>query len=578
MFTVDQVIQTNYPALDQKPWLAKPVKGMLRHLLHERDMLDFAERYPHLDGLDFVEKVLEYFNFGYKISDKEKARIPATGRVVIIANHPIGSLDGLALIKLIAEVRSDVKAVANELLMHLGPLQKMLLPVNNMAGNTPKQNLKNIDRHLEGEGAVIIFPAGEVSRFGPTGVKDTRWRTGFLRMAQNTQSPVLPMFVSGRNSAWFYSASMLYKPLSTALLVKEMFRQQNKDVTVRVGEPIPYESYSGLNLPLRDQVKVFKKHLYRIAKGRKGIFKTFAAIAHPESRAELKRAVEACERLGETADGKQIYLYRYIESSPIMREIGRLREISFRAVGEGTGERRDIDQYDAYYLHLVLWDKEDLELVGAYRLADTRQIVEQRGIEGLYTHSLFNFDQEMDQYLPQGLELGRSFVQPRYWGKRSLDYLWYGIGAYIVKYPGYRYMFGPVSISNSFPKPARDLLVYFYTLYFGSAQSIARSRNPYGIAQETQQTLEATFTGDNYKEDFTQLKYLLANMGLSVPTLYKQYTEIAEQGGVNFLDFGVDPDFADCVDGLVLVDIQKLKPKKRDRYLASAQPASSNAH
>lgn len=570
MFTVDQVIQSNYPALEQKPWLAKPVKGMLRHLLHEKEMQGFAQKYPHLDGLDFVEQVLEYFNFGYKISDKEKARIPATGRVVIVANHPIGSLDGLALIKLVAEVRRDVRAVANELLMHLGPLQQMLLPVNNMAGNTPKENLKNIANHLESEGAIIIFPAGEVSRLSPTGVKDGRWRTGFLRMAQSSQAPVLPMFVNGRNSAWFYSASMLYKPLSTALLVKEMFRQQNKDVTIRVGEPIPYESYTSLNLPLREQVKVFKKHLYRIAKGRKGLFKTYAAIAHPESKAELKHALEACERLGETADGKQIYLYRYSESSPIMREIGRLREVSFRAVGEGTGERRDTDQYDAHYLHLVLWDRNDLEIAGAYRLADTQQIIKKKGVEGLYTHSLFNFGEAMVQYLPQGLELGRSFVQPRYWGKRSLDYLWQGIGAFLAKYPGYRYLFGPVSISNSFPKPARDLLVYFYTLYFGSKQPLARSRNPYGIASETQQTLQSTFSGENYKEDFTQLKYLLANMGLSVPTLYKQYTEIAEPGGACFLDFGVDPDFADCVDGLVLVDAHKLTEKKRARYLGSA--------
>ncbi|GGA71094.1 acyltransferase [Neiella marina] len=577
MFTVDQVIRDNYPALEQKPWLAKPLKGLLRRLLHERDINDFAEKYPHLNGLDFVEKVLDYFSFSYSISDRDKARIPATGRVVIIANHPIGSLDGLALLKLVAEIRGDVKAVVNELLMNVKPLTPMLLPVNNMTGNTAKECLKNIENHLQGDGALIIFPAGEVSRLQPTGVKDTRWRSGFLKMATQTQAPIVPMFVSGRNSALFYSASMIYKPLSTVLLVKEMFRQRDKNLTVKVGEPIPYESYSSLNMPNRERVKLFKRHLYRIAKGRKGLFKTFSAIAHPESRAELKQAIEQCERLGETGDGKQIYLYRFTESSPIMREIGRLREVSFRAVGEGTGERRDMDSYDAHYLHLVLWDREDLEIVGAYRLADTQRVIDEKGLPGLYTSSLFDFDKQMDKYLPQGVELGRSFVQPRYWGKRSLDYLWYGIGAFLVKYPGYRYLFGPVSISNSFPKPARDLLVFFYKLYFSSKEPIAHSRQPYGIADDTMQTLKATFSGTDYKEDFTQLKHLLANMGVSVPTLYKQYTEVAEQDGVQFLDFGIDPDFADCVDGLVLVDIEKLKAKKRARYMGATENPQSAA-
>ncbi|MBW8191858.1 lysophospholipid acyltransferase family protein [Neiella marina] len=577
MFTVDQVIRDNYPAIEQKPWLAKPLKGVLRRLLHERDINNFAETYPHLNGLDFVEKVLDYFSFSYSISDRDKARIPATGRVVIIANHPIGSLDGLALLKMVAEIRSDVKAVVNELLMNVKPLTPMLLPVNNMTGNTAKECLQNIEQHLRDDGALIIFPAGEVSRLHPTGVKDSRWRSGFLKMATQTQSPIVPMFVNGRNSALFYSASMIYKPLSTVLLVKEMFRQRNKNMTVRVGEPIPYESYTSLTMPNRERIKLFKRHLYRIGKGRKGLFKTFSAIAHPESRAELKHAIEQCERLGETADGKQIYLYRFTESSPIMREIGRLREVSFRAVGEGTGERRDMDCYDAHYLHLVLWDQQDLEIVGAYRLADTQRVIEEKGLTGLYTHSLFNFDKEMDKYLPKGVELGRSFVQPRYWGKRSLDYLWYGIGAFLVKYPGYRYLFGPVSISNSFPKPARDLLVFFYKLYFSSKEPIAHSRQPYGIADDTMQTLKGTFSGDNYKEDFTQLKHLLANMGVSVPTLYKQYTEVAEPDGVRFLDFGVDPDFADCVDGLVLVDIEKLKKKKRNRYMGAAESGDTAA-
>ena len=174
----------------------------------------------------------------------------------------------------------------------------------------------------------------------------------------------------------------------------------------------------------------------------------------------------------------------------------------------------------------------------------------------------------MEPYLAQGLELGRSFVQPKYWGKRSLDYLWYGIGAFIRKYPKYRYLFGPVSISNSMPKAAKELMVYFYKLYFGGQQMLAPSRSPFALSQSVVEQLKPQFCGDDYKADFAQLKYLLANMGCSIPTLYKQYSELTEQGGVQFLDFGIDVDFADCIDGLVLLDIKKLKAKKRKRYLS----------
>lgn len=250
-----------------------------------------------------------------------------------------------------------------------------------------------------------------------------------------------------------------------------------------------------------------------------------------------------------------------------MREIGRLREVAFRAVGEGSGCRRDIDRYDAYYEHLILWDDEASEIVGAYRLGNTQTIVDLYGQKGLYTDSLFNYGQQMQPYFHQGLELGRSFVQPKYWGMRSLDYLWYGIGAYLKQNTNIRYLFGPVSMSNSMPKAAKDLMVYFYKLYFQSTFDLASSKRPYQISEIVLNELKTAFSGNDYKQDFIKLKSMLANMGCNVPTLYKQYSELTEVGGVQFLDFGVDPDFADCIDGLVLVDTHKLKPNKKARYL-----------
>ncbi|WP_333606369.1 lysophospholipid acyltransferase family protein [Arsukibacterium sp.] len=567
MFSVEQVINQQLPRVSQSRWLNRPVTGALRYLLHEQEFQHFAGRYPHLTGLEFVEQVLEYFSFSYAVRDNELERIPSSGRVVIIANHPIGSLDGLALIKLVSDIRPDVKVIANQLLMSVQPLHPLLLPVNNMQGGTERRRLDNIQQHLAAEGALILFPAGEVSRLKPNGIRDGKWHPGFLRFALAAKAPILPIYIDGRNSALFYGASMLYKPLASMLLVQEMFKQKRKSISLRIGDLIPFDTSNNLPLDIQSKVKLFKKHLYRLAKDKAPLLNTQTAIAHPEDRQALKKAIDGCELLGSTADGKQMYLYHHQQSSALMREIGRLRELSFRAVGEGSGFRRDIDRFDSHYDHLILWDKEQLEIVGAYRFANTAKVLATQGQDGLYTANLFQFEASMQPFLAAGLELGRSFVQPRFWGKRSLDYLWYGIGAYLQKNPDIRYLFGGVSLPGSYPQAARDLLVYFYSLYFSDADLKASSNHPYQLPLDMMQQLQQQFSGQDYAEDFVQLKHLLANMGVSIPTLYKQYSELCEPGGVRFLAFGTDPDFANCIDGLVLVDLQQLKASKKARYL-----------
>lgn len=575
MFTVDEVLNKHYPQVANNPLLFRSLSFVLRHLLHEREIIEFGETYPHYEDIDFVEQVLEYFNISYSTRDVEKERIPSQGRVVIIANHPIGSLDALALIKLVSEVRHDLKVVANQMLMAIEPLHDMLLPVNNMQGGTPKQHLNAIQDHLRSDGAILIFPAGEVSRLRPQGVRDTLWHSGFLRIARQAKSPILPVYIDAKNSPLFYGVSMVYKPLATALLVKEMFKQRKKHLPMRIGELIPFESYQQTSIALKDQVKLFKRHLYRIGSNKKGIFDTQAPVAMPEDRKELSRAMKQCEHLGHTSDGQSIYLYQHKNCSPIMREIGRLREIAFRAVGEGTNKRRDIDQYDTHYYHLILWDESNLEIVGAYRFGDAEILSQQDHPTGLYSATLFDYGTDKTNtdasanatMFGAGLELGRSFVQPCYWGKRSLDYLWVGIGAFLNRYPKYRYMFGAVSLSNAYPQPAKDLIVQFYSIYFPAKFGQAKSKRPYQMSQDALYT----FTGKDYKSEFTQLKHLLANMGVNVPTLYKQYSELSKTGGVAFLDFNVDPDFNDCIDGLVVVDLEALTPKKKERYLGATQ-------
>ncbi len=572
IFTVDKVVKENLPKIEKKPWLAKTTKTMLRYLLNEKECNDIAMQHAHLTGIDFVEKVLESFNFNYSVPSTEIANIPHDSRVVIFANHPIGSLDALAMIKLISEVRSDIKVVANDLLMALDPLHNILLPVNNMTGSTPKQNLTAIHDHLKSEGAVLIFPSGEVSRLRPQGVRDTHWQSGFYKMACTCNAPLLPMFADAKNSAMFYGASMIYKPLASLLLVKEMFKQSQKTMPIRIGKLIPTEAFKNNDFPLKVKIKLLKNHLYRVAKDRTGLFSTQSPIAHPESRADLQHALKQCEQLGETSDGKLIYLYQHNDSSSIMREIGRLREIAFRAVGEGTGQRRDTDKYDPHYLHLILWDKNDLEIVGAYRFAEVTRIHQSVGHNALYSQTLFNYSDEFTPYFEQGLELGRSFVQPKYWGRRSLEYLWFGIGAFLRKNPQYRYLFGPVSLSNALPSQAKSLLVHFYQAHFSSKITLASSKNPFTISNIISTDFDKRYQffddkKETYKTNFKILKQSLSELGVTVPTLFKQYSELCEPDGVTFLDFGVDADFNDCIDGLVLVDLEMLLPKKKSKYI-----------
>jgi len=259
-------------------------------------------------------------------------------------------------------------------------------------------------------------------------------------------------------------------------------------------------------------------------------------------------------------------LFDYEADSAVMQEIGRLRELTFRTVEEGTGAAFDLDKYDASYRHLVLWDEEDLEIVGAYRLGDCRKILETKGLSGLYTSTLFNLKPEITPYLNNALELGRSFVQPRYWGKRSLDYLWYGIGAYVNRHPETKYLFGPVTLSDAFPTRAKELIVAFFQTQMGSKQDLAIGKRPFIPSPEITTIAEQDFDED-YNTSYKKLNILLSEEGVKVPTLFKQYAELCEPGGCRFIDFSIDPDFNDCIDSLILVEIDKIKPKKQARYL-----------
>ena len=571
MVDVEKTLRLKYPALSKYPsFVQKFIIYLLKKLLHEEEINTLLVQGEAHKGFDFIELVLEYFNVSYTISNKDKANIPQSGRVIIVANHPLGALDALSLIMLIKEVRSDIKVLANDVLMQLEPLKELFIPIDNLGGTTAKESLKKINDALKRDEALLIFPSGEVSRARPMGIKDTKWKKGFLKFAKKSNSPILPVFIDAKNSSIFYAVSFINKNIATLFLPHEMFKKRSEVIHFKIGEMIAYKTLQNSGFDDSVLINLLKKHLYKIAKGKKGIFATQTSIAHPEDRKSIRSELKKSKLLGQTSDGKHIYLYDYEQGSVLMRELGRLRELTFRKVEEGTGTKRDMDLFDEYYKHIVLWDEDELEVVGAYRIGEANFITEHFGKEGFYSQTLFEFKPEFEPYMHNAIELGRSFVQPRYWGTRALDYLWQGIGAYLYQNPHIQYMYGPVSLSDVYPKIAKNLIVAFYSLYFSSPLKLVKARNGFFMSESETKEAKAFFQGDNYKEDFTILKEQLSLIDLNVPTLYKQYTELCDEGGILFLDFNIDEEFANCVDSFILVDISKIKEAKKAPYIKGA--------
>lgn len=575
MDAIARFLHDRYPHWFRGPRaaIARPLlRAALRFSRADR-IQGFLERHGHLRDFEFLAEALLFLDCRAEVDPRTLARIPAAGRLLIVANHPSGALDALALLEAVSRVRQDVKILANDMLGALAPLSGLFLPVKLFGGRPDAASLRAIEAALEAGQCVIVFPAGEVSRLGPMGVRDGRWRTGFLRFAKRCDAPVLPVRIDARNSALFYGVSALYKPAATALLAREMFARAGRPVRLHVGQP----QRIAADAEPRATLRAVRRALYALGRGPSDA----AASAEPQplvppvDSAMLAMGIAQTELLGRTADGKDIRLARLEARAPLLREIGRLREQTFRAVGEGTGRSLDLDDYDPHYDHILVWDAAAARIAGAYRVARGARVLARQGLPGLYTASLFHYTDEALPRIAQGLELGRSFVAQEYWGSRSLDYLWQGIGAYLRRYPQVRYLFGAVSISAALPRAAREQLVAFYQNYYGGGAEtpvLAASLNPFRFI-----STPPDFGAVDADTAFRLLRDNLAAHGASVPVLYKQYTDLCEPGGARFLAFGVDPDFGDSIDGLIEVDLHRVLPKKRQRYLEarpSSQPAS----
>ncbi|MEA1914127.1 MAG: GNAT family N-acyltransferase [Campylobacterota bacterium] len=568
MIDIQKEIINKYPSLSKRsPMLKKSLFKVAQKLIHEDKINDFLDLHAHLKGFEFVEAVLDYFKLDFSYSNNNILNIPSTGRVVIIANHPLGALDALCLLKLISIVRKDIKIIANDFLADVKSLDALFIKIDNFKTSQSKQSIQRVYDSLNNEEAVIIFPAGEVSRVSPYGIRDGKWQKGFLKFAQKSNSPILPILVDAKNSKTFYTVSVLNKTFSTVLLSDEMFKQHNKNINIKIGKLIAHKDIYPKDVDKKTLPNMYKKHLYNLKKDKKSLFQTQNAIANSENKQLIKKELKQSKLLGKTSDGKMIYLYTYEADSTVLKEIGRLREISFRQVNEGVNKKRDTDKYDHYYEHIVLWDEDDLEIVGSYRIGNAKEILKQHGFDGFYTHTLFEFQEDFKPYLENSIELGRSFVQPKYWGSRALDYLWFGIGAYLKENPQIRYMYGPVSLSASFSPIAKDLIVHYYSAYFKPKTKLVKAKKRYKFHYENNILKDIT-SSHNSKNDLKILKSSLKNIDTSIPTLYKQYAELCTEDGLSFHGFNIDPNFSDCVDGFILVDVDKIKDSKKKRYMS----------
>ncbi len=570
MLSIEQTLLQRAPWLAKHPHLRRPVAGLLGRLAGEARFNRTLTALDGLTGFDFVERALAHLSVHARATPRELEHVPAEGPVLVVANHPLGMVDALALLQLVGRVRRDAHVLGNDVLGMLPQLAGLLLPVD-VFGHGASSRMRAVFRALDEGKALLMFPSGEVSRMRPAGVRDGRWLDGFARLSMRTGTPVLPVHIGARNSAAFYGMSMLAKPLATAMLPREAVSPRSASIRLRVGPLVDAEEIRQRSEgDSRQAARLMRRHVYRLARNRGLVFGGQAPLAHPEPADAVEAGLRHRGRkLADVSCRHQVWLVPGADDGAVMRELGRLRELTFRKVGEGTGLRRDLDRYDAWYEHLVLWDADERRIAGSYRLGHGGRIFEQHGQAGLYSASLFDYTPELAARLMAGLELGRSFIAPAYWRSRALDHLWRGIGLYLQQHPRIRHLFGPVSLSVSLPREAREWIVAAHQHYFG-APGLASARRPFRVSSMVLEGVRAELSGLDPMAGLGHLRHRLDALGVTLPVLYRQYVDLVEPDGVQFLDFGEDPEFSGCVDGMVVLDLARLKPSKRTRYLGKS--------
>lgn len=566
MLNVEHGLRQRLPWLADYPTISRALTSILRSVTNEERFNQLLAQAGGARGLDFVDRMLELIGTSYRINARFTQSVPTSGPLLVVANHPLGMQDALAVLQWLGSIRPDVRMLGNDWLATVPALSNLLLPVD-VFGHGAGSGARHLYRALENGEALIMFPAGEVSRLRAGTVRDGPWSDGFARLAFRCRTPVLPVYIHAHNSAMFYAVSVLSKPLSTALLPREATAKAGRRIGLSIGAVISaddLEQRSGGSSSLA--AEVVRKHVYGIDRLRQPVPEIDAPVAPADRTDDIAAQLQCTEKLADLGDGKQLFLFTGGPESSVMREIGRLRELTFRKVGEGTGKARDLDAYDAHYEHLVLWDPNARCIAGSYRLGHAGRLTSARDIPGLYTATLFDFSATLQPRLRHALELGRSFVAPDYWRSRALEQLWQGIGLYLQRHSELLYLFGAVSMPLALPREAREWIAAAHLQYFGMPD-LAAARRPFIVSPEIIRHVEQACEGLDSSAAMGKLKQHLDSLGVSLPMLYRQYVDLVEPGGVQFLAFGDDPGFSGCVDGLVWLDLTMLKASKRARYL-----------
>jgi putative hemolysin len=526
--------------------------------------------------------VLDLLDVHFEVGGAVDA-IPRKGSLAVVANHPFGGVEGLYLYAMLAALRTDVRVLGNELLNLLPGFAPAIFAVDLLGGRRAAQHngtaLRQAIRWVADGGALLVFPSGEVATLDRRRrtIVDPAWHPTVARLLRIARAPVVPAYVDGANSPLFHAAGLVHPRLRTALLPRELFNKGGRTIPVRIGKPVAPAQIAAID---GDDAlcEYLRLHVYALA---------CAATPAPQVRSRVASGrAPAAEPLAEAVPGAwmaaeiallapvqriaanselEVWHVSAAQAPWILQEIGRLRELTFRAVGEGTGRARDLDLYDSYYDHLFIWNRTSGEVVGGYRIGAVDEIYPKYGTRGLYTHTLFDFHRSLLPSLGPALEIGRSFVRAEYQKSFApLLLLWKGIAAYVAAHSRYRVLFGPVSISNDYSIASRALITGFLRAQNVDQRRtrLVRPRNPMPNSGG------ARLIGHEAAEvgRLDALETVVASLepdGKGVPVLLRQYLKL----GAQVLGFNVDPAFGNSIDVLVAVDLLKTDERVLSKYM-----------
>lgn len=532
--------------------------------------------HKHKKDLDFLNGILGEFQIEFEIPEEDLKRIPKEGPFITVSNHPLGGIDGILLLKLLMEQRADYKIIANFLLHRIEPLKPYVMPVNPFETHKDAKSsvagIKNALLHLKEGYPLGIFPAGEVSTYRDGKLMvDKPWEEGAVRLIKKAQVPVIPIYFHAKNSRMFYVLSKISDTFRTAKLPSELLSQKHRVIKVRIGKPISVKDQDAYK-DIPSFYEFIRKKTYMLAnpfekKGQNLLSTQNLKISKPPkkiiSQKNVRYFIKEVEKLRENdkrlleSKNYEVFFASAKEIPNLLQEIGRLREITFRDIGEGTNKSIDLDKFDKYYHHLILWDRDSKMLVGAYRMGLGKEIYKKYGISGFYIHTLFRFEPELYSMMENTIEMGRAFIIKEYQQKpMPLFLLWKGIVHVTLRYPEHKYLMGGVSISNQFSDFTKSLMIEFMKSHYYDPY-IAQYIYPKKEFKVKLKGDDKDFVFDASKADMQKFDKIIDEIepgALRIPVLIKKYVK----QNARLVAFNVDPKFNNAVDGLMYIRVSDL--------------------